>query len=282
MLKAYAYDFVSLTHILQLYLGAFADCMVRNDAFKRTPGKEHFRAEHNFNLDVVFSQIDEAMDKATELSFELGLRSAHAHLLRFKEQRAYVKKDDLEFFTRYIREILQRIEDDLNGVQFLFVSAGKVDFYDKPIFGVAVEERFDKAIDDIREAGNCFALRRWTGVVHHCMGIIQEGLGVLAKHLGITIDIFVDDWNGIITKIENGVAAKKSAALGTKSAKQKSAWKRMEPSYNEVISDARAVKDAWRNPTAHFRRQYDEAQAKKVLGKVRDFMQNLADKLPSR
>jgi hypothetical protein len=41
------------------------------------------------------------------------------------------------------------------------------------------------------------------------------------------------------------------------------------------------MKDAWRNPTAHFRRQYDEAQAKKVLEKVGDFMRNLAINLPS-
>jgi hypothetical protein len=46
---------------------------------------------------------------------------------------------------------------------------------------------------------------------------------------------------------------------------KKSEWKQIEPFYSEVVSDARSVKDAWRNPTAHFRRQDDEFQAKKVL-----------------
>ena len=41
------------------------------------------------------------------------------------------------------------------------------------------------------------------------MGIVQAGLEELAKDLKVKIDIQVDDWNNIITKIESGRDRKK-------------------------------------------------------------------------
>ena len=115
------------------------------------------------------------------------------------------------------------------------------------------------------------------------MGVVQVGLAALAKHLHIAVDPHVDDWNAIITKIEGAVTAKRRTATGPQaSPRTKSNWKRIEPFYNEIISDIRAIKNAWRNPDAHFRRPFDEAQAKKVLEKVGDFMKNLADHLPRK
>jgi hypothetical protein len=74
----------------------------------------------------------------------------------------------------------------------------KLEFYDRPYFGEHVEARFKNAIDDMREAATCFALGRWTGVAHHCMGIVQEGMIELGKHLGCTLDIYLDDWNKML------------------------------------------------------------------------------------
>jgi hypothetical protein len=97
--------------------------------------------------------------------------------------------------------------------------------------------------------------------------------------MGNPIDLQTDDWNNIITKIEGAVIQKGKGATAPKA---KSEWKKVEPLYNEMISDVRAVKNAWRNPTAHFRRTYNEEQAEKVLRRVRDFMRNLATGLQLR
>jgi hypothetical protein len=56
-------------------------------------------------------------------------------------------------------------------------------------------------------------------------------------------------------------------------------WKKVDGFYAEIVSDLRAIKVAWRNPDAHFRKPFNEAQARKVLDKVQDFMQHLATRI---
>ena len=53
----------------------------------------------------------------------------------------------------------------------------------------------------------------------------------------------------------------------------------MEPFYTEAVLDLRAIKNAWRNPTMHFRRKYDESQALRVYETVGEFLGHLATRL---
>jgi hypothetical protein len=45
------------------------------------------------------------------------------------------------------------------------------------------------------------------------------------------------------------------------------------------LAKLRAVKDAWRNPTVHLERNYDEKQAIAVFNAVGAFMRHLSTKL---
>jgi len=56
-------------------------------------------------------------------------------------------------------------------------------------------------------------------------------------------------------------------------------WKRVEPFYSEALSDLRSVKNAWRNPTMHFTRDYEEEDAKKILDRTEAFMVHIAKRL---
>ena len=274
MLKTYAHQFVEINHTLELVLLMLSQIVAGNDQYEKQGKYPQYRAEDRYKLPEIYKMLDDSLSRVKVLCEELNLRAALEHIKRFDDERPY-RDDRFGSLANLVREVRQRIEDELKSVQFLFVPLSKTDYYDRPIFGTEVENRFTDAIDDIREAGNCFALGRWTGVVHHCMGIMQVALAHLAKHLEIEIDIYVDDWNNIITKIEGAIKRLKPAAKDVTSE-----WKQVEPFYSEIVSDIRAIKDAWRNPTAHFRRQYDEMQAKKVLERVGDFIRNLADKLP--
>jgi hypothetical protein len=229
--------------------------------------------------DWLIDAINGYLEKSRELCAVLEMKSSTQRINRLLGSKPAWTNHQL---AMDVKEVSQQIIDDLSELYFFHVPSVRVDFYDKPIFGEKVERRFSSAIADIREAGNCFALGRWTGVVHHCMGAVQVGLTVLAEHLGISIDILVDDWNTIITKIEGAITVKrKDATRAEATDDQKSRWRRAQTFYNEIMIDVRAIKDAWRNPTAHFRRQYDETSSKKVLEKVGDFMRNLADNLPN-
>ena len=232
--------------------------------------------------DFYFAEIRRLLEAAKPLCAELGMS---ASLIQVNRLLNDLPHHDTQGLAMAVKETHGRIIDELSAVHFFHVPANKVEFYDKPWFGESVEDRFHKAVDDMREATKCFALGRYSGVVLHCMGIVQAGLEELAKDLRVKIDIQVDDWNNIITKIEGGRDRKKKKTLGSgiPTTRQKSRWAKLEPFYSDVIGEVRAMKNAWRNPGFHFRRRdFDEPKAREVLDRIKDFMRNLAVNLPMR
>ena len=227
----------------------------------------------------LFDQIAEFLRVADETCAELNLRSSVQRINRIQASRELWT---IHTLPRHIEELIDQVEDDLKAVFFVHVPLSKIEYYDKPYFGENVEARFKDAIDDMREAATCFALNRWTGVVHHCMGVVQVGMIDLGNNLGCPLDKYLHDWNEMMTALQNAIDAKRTAILGGSKTKAapiaKSEWAKLEPFYSEVLSDVRDMKNAWRNPGFHFRlKPFDEAKAKKVLEKVRDFMTNLAE-----
>ena len=221
----------------------------------------------------------------TEIGEILGQCELEQSLARLKRtQLALASNPLISRFSHDLGTLYETISDELVLRVFMFVPGNKADYYTSP------EKQFPKswgifptAQNDMRSACQCYAADQNSACVFHCMGIMQVGLVVLAKkRLNITVDIYVDTWNDIIQKIESAVKNMRVKANQATSTKIKSNWKKVEPFYGETISDVRAVKDAWRNPSAHFRRQYDELEAKKVLSKVSDFMENLTRLFPRK
>jgi hypothetical protein len=81
-----------------------------------------------------------------------------------------------------------------------------------------------------------------------------------------------DTWNTIIVKVDKAIAANTATT-------PKKSWKKREVFYSELVSDIRAMKNAWRNPTMHFRRNYTDEQATKVYLRVQEFMIQTATEL---
>jgi hypothetical protein len=275
MLKTYAYELVEITGHFHAYMGTlgFAAQLYR---LNKDPMKDPLDV---FNLPSVFEDLENYLVKARKACRELELRSSAEHIEKtLGEWRYLVKQENVEGIAYRLKEIRQRIEDDLKHVNFLLVPLSKVGYYDQPFFGIEVEVKFPEALDDMREAGRCFALGRYSGVVLHCMGIVQCGLIKFAKPFRISIDIQMDDWNTIITKLDGAISERRKQILAANTKAAKSKWAKIEPYYAEVISDVRSIKSAWRNPGFHFRRRdFDEAKALKVLGHVKDFMTLLAN-----
>ena len=275
---------VSLLEVLKTYAHIFADLLLRMSAcsiaiaqldssFKRSNPNAEFDVA---NIETVGDGITEDLQHAEKLD----LRSAHEHVARLLDDKPWKGIG----FAYDLKQAVSRITDDLKSVWFMLVPLSKVEYFDKPYFGEKTEARFQDAVDDMREAGSCFALGRWTGVVHHCMGVVQEGMIELGKDLGASLDEYLHDWNDMEAHLQNAITAKRAAILSGSKAKasnaDKSRWAKLEPFYSEVLSDVRDMKKAWRNPGFHFRLPpFDEAKAKKVLDKVRDFMTNLAENI---
>ncbi len=175
-----------------------------------------------------------------------------------------------------IAELCSRFEHYLDGRSALMIPLSQRAYYDAPGSGwERVIERFPRVIDDIEEASRCLALDRNNACVYHLAGVIQEALESLGRRLGVKLDPTVDTWNGLAVKIENSMKVKQASMPKPK-------WKRIEPFYSEVLSDIKAIKNAWRNPTMHFRRRYTDAEAAKVYRRVQEFMVHASRHLKSR
>lgn len=171
-----------------------------------------------------------------------------------------------------IREVSSRIVQSLDSAHFLRLPERQAQYFVEPLHGWdSVIEQFPEATTSIEEASKCLALGRDTACVFHLMGVLQIALNHTAKSLRVKIDVRTATWNRILTDIESAIEAKRSTI------KRKSAWKaRHEPFYAEVISDMRAVKNAWRNPTLHFWRTYTDEEATKIYDRTRELASTVA------
>ena len=137
---------------------------------------------------------------------------------------------------------------------------------DDPIFSKDIMDKFPEMIEDISEAGNCYALCRNTACVFHLMRITEKAVQKLANKLGISTMITCDkEWQTILNDIRGQL----------KTIYQKHA----DPGrikYEAIIGHLETIKIAWRNPTMHPKATYTEEEAKSILGAVEIFLKDLA------
>ncbi|HUO04010.1 MAG TPA: hypothetical protein VMU16_02315 [Candidatus Binataceae bacterium] len=225
--------------------------------------------------------------KGLRTSFEeIDLESALSQLDRICDavESPGINRLHRSQFRALIQELINRIEDDLGKRLFLYIPISRVGFWEEEaLFGDEVLERIPEATDDIYEAGSCFAAGRAGGTVYHCIGIMQAALFKVGQKLGCTINLELDDWGTVTTKITDAVNVLRLQAEAQSKAGDAAtyaAWRASDAAYAELLSDVNAVKKAWRNPSAHFRQKYTLDHAGKILGKVGDFVKHAATLLP--
>jgi hypothetical protein len=141
------------------------------------------------------------------------------------------------------------------------------ELYGKPaLFGERVAKKFPKASDDIEWAGNCLALGQPTACVFHLDRAMEIALRKLANRLGLT-PAAKDTMGKILHDMEAPINA-----MPDKAEKEK----RKKEMWSDCRINLRHVKSAWRDPTAHGKKSYEEKQAIQVFDRVKEFMQQLA------
>ena len=145
MLQTYAYHFVEINHNLELVLHMLAQIIAGNAQFRKQGKYPIYRAEDHYNLSEVWKILDDSLSRAKTLCEELNLRAALEHINRFDDERPY-SDERFNPLANLVRELRQRIEDELKSVQFLFVPFSKTDYYDKPIFGAESKTDFPRLL----------------------------------------------------------------------------------------------------------------------------------------
>jgi hypothetical protein len=134
------------------------------------------------------------------------------------------------------------------------------------LFGRKVAAAFPSSIDNIRNAGTCFAVEQWDAWVFHLMLVLENAFRVLATKFSVPFNNTT--WHTIIEQIEKNVRGMNSS-LGPD-------WKEQQKFCSAAASQFMFLKNAWRNHIMHLSDVYDEGKALSVLTHVRELMRILA------
>ena len=171
-----------------------------------------------------------------------------------------------------LENLEQLIKWEMEDNLFLYVPSDRAEYYNaEGGFGADVSAKFPSAKFDIAEAGNCFAVGRFTGCVFHLMRVLEVGLVALGKVFGVSLAH--TNWHPAIEEIE-----KKIRHMGDGPNKA-SDWKEQQEYYSQAASHFMFLKEAWRNYTAHARGRYAEDEAETIFVNVRSFMQKLSERV---
>jgi len=245
-----------------------------------------------YKLARVIAQVETAISTLSGNENEQIEGNGRAvQLKRFKRYRALLKVCGLKYSVKSAERTLKLLQR-LTPPSYRNLQSGLQDLHnhiheeleetklwrvERPEFldrdGLQLGQKFRLAHKDAVEAGKCLALGRNTAGVFHLMRVMEIGL----RELGDSInDPSLDPktnptWEKILGRCDKELA---------KPYKERSSeWAADGPFFSTATANLRAVKDAWRNPTLHVERFYDEEEARDVWNAARAFMRHLALKL---
>lgn len=225
---------------------------------------------------LVDLQHDKLNNKTIDTLLKLSLDVAEKIGLNGTKRLVNLIQGDLDKVTvgnlgNDLRRLQRMLEDELNDEWIMHIPKDNALWFNNgKSFGDKVSDAFPSALNDILEAGNCYALDRPTACVFHAMRILEYGLGALAKDVSQVFD--VQQWHTIIEKIEAEIKKLRNLPQGT----QKS--ERLQ-FLSEAAKEFMYFKEGWRNHVFHKQVIYDMSQAYSVLSHVRTFMQHISIRL---
>jgi HEPN domain-containing protein len=174
-----------------------------------------------------------------------------------------------------VRALMNVVVQELKSQLFLYILPHHAIYYlwDKT-FSEQLTAKFQRASRDLAHAGNCFALEEYTACVYHSMRATEFGLRAMASHLKIELStpLELSEWGKLIQEMDDEI---------TKMQKPPKTLEKDE----EIIFCSHAVslfknwKNAYRNPSAHARKHYEEAEAKSIMERTRENLEHLGTKL---
>lgn len=208
--------------------------------------------------DYLGDLLDELKTECEELDLPLSIQK----LDRIKSTLPSIRGNEMVNQFGHLEEL---ITDELKTKLFIAIPTQQAQYFtdSSPLFGKDVESSFPEMSADIEDAGCCLGVERWTAAVYHLMRVMECALVRLtAKLLVVIADIEHKTWGEILVPIDAAVAA-----LPKRTKEQEE--------LSEAAVHLRQVKIAWRDPTMHNRRRYNQTEAEAVFRNVKTFVENL-------
>lgn len=179
--------------------------------------------------------------------------------------------------TSMLRELRERLEDDLHSTVFVNLSAQESELYEHPeAEWQGVISRFSKLRHDIEECSKCFALARYGAAVFHVMLIAEFGVIKVAELFGVAGD--KPGW-GALERLQR---------INDTNWKDKTPLEQQHSKFLEnLLPLAFSMKESWRHKMDHVANKiewmdtdFSPEVAKDIISATRGFMRRLATDLP--
>jgi len=207
-------------------------------------------------------------------SDKIGLVSVSKQLDRIKEKITTTETmaDELHAL---IMELYNRMRDSFEERIFLGIEEKDANFYRQtnPLFGQNVQNKFPSIIDEISEAGKCYALDRSTASAFHSIRCLEAGIRAIARSL-------------IIPDPTRGVERNWGVSLRTINTEIESRW---PAKTGRLADDAQlfdglygalsGMQNPYRNATMHLDQKYTQEEALHLFEIVKGFITKLANRM---
>jgi hypothetical protein len=154
--------------------------------------------------------------------------------------------------------------DELAQPRFFSVDPNKLEFLRPypPFFPPEITAMFLAAAREVTEATRCYAFERNTACVFHLMRALEIALKAFAYKLNAGFASGSKNWGEVVAALEPRLNPKNTEDA-------------------EILAYLRNIKNAWRNPTMHTKRDYDAEQTCDILRNTRNLMLHVARRLKS-
>ena len=180
------------------------------------------------------------------------------------------------------RQALQRLEqfdehlrhDSFHRLCYI-VPEAKRSYMDGSFISAEVRTAFPRAVEDLINAGRCYALGQDRACVFHAIRAAEWGLKALARASGgATGKLDFKEWGKVIRNIEDNVKVVDTWANGLGKANALEFWR-------GALAEARALNNVWRTANFHVRPDVicEETDAKKSLERTAEFLNRLSARI---
>ncbi len=185
-----------------------------------------------------------------------------------------------ELIYAQIRQLYERMGQELGTVEAAVFFPERANFFEKDdLFGKAFHDTASNEINrEIKAAGNCLAADLHAAAVFHLMRVAEAGLRALASERGYqgALPMEYMDWGKLIKWLTDELEKQRTTVVFPAPGPARDAELEY---YNGLVESLNYLKDAYRNPAAHFRGHYDINKAHCVFDDVKRFMLRLATKV---
>jgi hypothetical protein len=178
-----------------------------------------------------------------------------------------------------LKELRERLEDELESELFLHLSPQEAEMYEKPVkdWNTAIA-RFPRIRTDVEDSSKCFAFGMYAAAVFHILLVAEFGVIELAKLVGSAGN--KPGWAslGKVEKILTVPFLQRTA---------------LEQQHSELLKNTapltHAIKEAWRHKISHADNKlewidtdFSPRTANEIITATRGFMRRLATDLPQQ